>query len=91
VAAHAEEKRKWPAGTLLDTPWQDLSPLREEDLAHRHRRRGNRDRLEAGPGGTGAKTKFGGILAMLANRWRNAKSGIMRRMLEKLMRRHALP
>ncbi|MEY3203999.1 MAG: UvrABC system protein, partial [Planctomycetota bacterium] len=33
----------------------------------------------------GAKTKFEGICALLANRWRNAKSGIIRRMLEKLM------
>ena len=85
VAAHAEKKRKWPAGTLLDTPWQDLSPLQKkiwlngtgvEEIAIAWKR-GRAER--------GAKTKFEGILAMLANRWRNAKSGIMRRMLEKLM------
>ncbi|MFM8892868.1 MAG: excinuclease ABC subunit A, partial [Planctomycetia bacterium] len=85
VAAHAEAKRKLPDGTLLDTPWQDLTPLQrkiwlngtgleEIKLAWR---RGRAER--------GAKTKFEGLLAMLANRWRNAKSGIIRRMLEKLM------
>jgi excinuclease ABC subunit A len=85
VAAHAEAKRKLAAGTLLDTPWQDLKPvekkiwlngtgLEEIKLAWR---RGRAER--------GAKTKFEGILALLANRWRNAKSGIIRRMLEKLM------
>jgi excinuclease ABC subunit A len=85
VAAHAEAKRKFPTGTLLDTPWQDLTAiqkkiwlngtgLEEIKLAWR---RGRAER--------GAKTKFEGILAMLASRWRNAKSGIIRRMLEKLM------
>ena len=85
VAAHAEAKRKLAPGTLLDTPWQDLKPaekkvwlngtgLEEIQLAWR---RGRAER--------GAKTKFEGILALLASRWRNAKSGIIRRMLEKLM------
>jgi excinuclease ABC subunit A len=85
VAAHAEKKRKWPAGTLLETPWQDLSPLQKKvwlngtgvEEIEISWRRGRAER--------GARTKFEGILAMLANRWRNAKSGIMRRMLEKLM------
>ncbi|MFM8634610.1 MAG: excinuclease ABC subunit UvrA, partial [Planctomycetia bacterium] len=86
VAVHAEKKRKWPAGTLLDTPWQDLTAVQQkvwltgtgvEEISISWRR-GRAER--------GARTKFEGILAMLANRWRNAKSGIMRRMLEKLMR-----
>jgi excinuclease ABC subunit A len=85
VAAHAEAKKKLPPGTLLDTPWQELTAaqkriwldgtgLEEIQLAWR---RGRAER--------GAKTKFEGIRALLANRWRNAKSGIIRRMLEKLM------
>jgi excinuclease ABC subunit A len=85
VAAHAEAKKKLPSGTLLDTPWQDLTAaqkriwldgtgMEEIQLAWR---RGRAER--------GAKTKFEGIRALLANRWRNAKSGIVRRMLEKLM------
>jgi excinuclease ABC subunit A len=85
VAAHAEAKRKFPDGTLLDTPWQDLTALQKkiwlsgtgmEEISLVWRR-GRAER--------GAKTKFEGILAMLASRWRNAKSGIIRRMLEKLM------
>ncbi len=85
VAAHAEAKKKLSPGTLLDTPWQELTAaqkriwldgtgLEEIQLAWR---RGRAER--------GAKTKFEGIRALLANRWRNAKSGIIRRMLEKLM------
>jgi excinuclease ABC subunit A len=85
VAAHAEKKRKWPAGTLLETPWQDLSALQKKiwlngtgiDEIAVSWKRGRAER--------GARTKFEGLLAMLAARWRNAKSGIMRRMLEKLM------
>ena len=85
VAAHAEAKRKFKPGTLLDTPWQKLTPLQKkiwlsgtgvEEITIAWKR-GRAER--------GGKTKFEGILAMLANRWRNAKSGIMRRMLEKLM------
>ena len=85
VAAHAEAKKKLPPGTLLDTPWQELTAaqkrlwldgtgMEEIQLAWR---RGRAER--------GAKTKFEGLRALLANRWRNAKSGILRRMLEKLM------
>jgi|688.fasta_scaffold07637_7 excinuclease ABC subunit A len=85
VAAHAEAKKKLPPGTLLDTPWQELTAaqkriwldgtgMEEIQLAWR---RGRAER--------GAKTKFEGLRALLANRWRNAKSGIVRRMLEKLM------
>jgi excinuclease ABC subunit A len=85
VAAHAEAKKKLPAGTMLDTPWQDLTTAQKKiwlsgtglDEIKVAWRRGRAER--------GAKTKFEGLLAMLANRWRNAKSGIIRRMLEKLM------
>ena len=85
VAAYAEKKRKWPSGTLLDTPWNKLKPSQKKVWLHGTGvekipiswRRGRTER--------GTKTKFEGILAMLANRWRNAKSGIIRRMLEKLM------
>jgi excinuclease ABC subunit A len=85
VAAHAEAKRKFPDGTLLDTPWEDLTALQKKiwlngtgmEEINLVWRRGRAER--------GAKTKFEGILALLANRWRNAKSGIIRRMLEKLM------
>ncbi|NBW85566.1 MAG: excinuclease ABC subunit A, partial [Planctomycetia bacterium] len=85
VAAHAEAKRKLPPGTLLDTPWRDLTPLQKRiwlegtglDDIKLSWKRGRAER--------GANTKFEGILALLANRWRNAKSGILRRMLEKLM------
>ncbi|MEI7781282.1 MAG: excinuclease ABC subunit A, partial [Planctomycetota bacterium] len=86
VAAHAEAKKKFKPGTLLDTPWQELTPLQQKiwlngtglDEIKISWKRGRAER--------GAKTKFEGILALLANRWRNAKSSIMRRMLEKLMR-----
>ena len=85
VAAHAEKKRKWPAGTLLDTPWQDLTPLQKKVWLHGTGVEEISVSWKRGRAERGAKTKFEGILAMLANRWRNAKSGIMRRMLEKLM------
>jgi excinuclease ABC subunit A len=85
VAAHAEARKKLAPGTLLDTPWKDLTPqqrkiwltgtgLEEIKLSWK---RGRAER--------GAKTKFEGLLALLANRWRNAKSGILRRMIEKYM------
>ena len=81
VAAHAEAKRKFPDGTLLDTPWQDLTAVQKKiwlsgtgmEEINLSWRRGRAER--------GAKTKFEGILALLASRWRNAKSGIIRRML----------
>jgi excinuclease ABC subunit A len=85
VAAHAEAKKKLPPGTLLDTPWQDLTPQQKriwlagtglEDISLSWKR-GRAER--------GAKTKFEGLLALLTNRWRNAKSGIIRRMIEKYM------
>jgi excinuclease ABC subunit A len=85
VAAHAEFKKKLPPGTLLDTPWKDLTTAQKkiwlsgtgvEEIALS---------WKSGRAERGAKTKFEGICALLANRWRNAKSGIIRRMLEKLM------
>ncbi len=85
VAAHAEAKKKLPPGTLLDTPWKDLTTAQKkiwlsgtgvEEIALS---------WKSGRAERGAKTKFEGICALLANRWRNAKSGIIRRMLEKLM------
>ncbi len=85
VAAHAEEKKKLEPGTLLDTPWQDLTPAQRKiwldgtgiDTIKISWKRGRAER--------GASTKFEGIRPLLVARWRNAKSGIMRRMLEKLM------
>ncbi|MFM1997843.1 MAG: hypothetical protein RLZZ111_2230, partial [Planctomycetota bacterium] len=70
VAAHAEAKRKLAPGTLLDTPWKDLAPrdrrlwlagtgVEEIQLSWK---RGRAER--------GAKTKFEGLCAMLAARWR---------------------
>ncbi|NBS33567.1 MAG: excinuclease ABC subunit UvrA, partial [Planctomycetia bacterium] len=85
VATHAEAKKKYTAGTMLDTPWQKLTPAQKKiwlygtglETINVSWRRGRAER--------GAKTRFEGVLAMLTNRWRNAKSGIMRRMLEKYM------
>ncbi len=85
VAAYAEEKKKLDPGTLLDTPWKDLTPAQRKiwldgtgiDTIKISWKRGRAER--------GASTKFEGIRALLAARWRNAKSGIIRRMLEKLM------
>jgi excinuclease ABC subunit A len=85
VAAHAEAKKKLKPGTLLETPWKDLTAAQKKiwlngtglDEIKMAWKRGRAER--------GAKTKFEGICPLLTNRWRNAKSGIMRRMLEKLM------
>ena len=85
VAAHAEAKKKLKPGTLLETPWEDLTAAQKKiwlsgtglDEIKISWKRGRAER--------GAKTKFEGICPLLTNRWRNAKSGIMRRMLEKLM------
>ncbi len=86
VAAHGERKRKLPEGTLLDTPWNELSTahkkfwlvgtgLDEIDVSWR---RGRATR--------GMRTRFEGILSMLLARWRVAKSSIIRRQMEKLMK-----
>ncbi len=85
VAAHAEAKRKFPDGTLLDTPWQDLTALQKKIWLNGTGLEEINLAWKRGRAERGAKTKFEGILAMLASRWRNAKSGIIRRMLEKLM------
>jgi hypothetical protein len=86
VAAHAEAKKKLPAGTLLDTPGEDLTPLQRRIWLEGTGLEEIRLAWKSGKAERGAKTKFEGILSMLGNRWRNAKSGILRRMLEKLMR-----
>ncbi|MBM4020725.1 MAG: excinuclease ABC subunit A [Planctomycetes bacterium] len=85
VAAHAETKKKLPAGTLLDTPWQDLTAAQKKIWLDGTGLDDIRLAWKRGRAERGANTKFEGIRALLANRWRNAKSGIVRRMLEKLM------
>ena len=86
VAAHAEAKKRFAPGTLLDTPWQDLTPLQKKIWLSGTGLEEIRLAWKRGKAERGARTRFEGILAMLGNRWRNAKSGILRRMLEKLMR-----
>jgi len=85
VAAQAESDRKLPPGTLLDTPWKDLTPLQRRIWLDGAGLGTLRISWNRGKAERGAKTTFEGIRALLANRWRNAKSGILRRMLEKLM------
>ncbi len=85
VAAHAEAKKKLPAGTLLDTPWKDLTPAQKKIWLDGTGVENIKLAWKRGRAERGANTKFEGIRALLANRWRNAKSGIIRRMLEKLM------
>jgi len=85
VAAHAEAKRKLPPGTLLDTPWQELTAAQRKIWLHGTGLEEIKLAWRRGKAERGAKTKFEGICPLLTNRWRNAKSGIIRRMLEKLM------
>ena len=85
VAAHAEAKRKLAPGTLLDTPWQNLTAVQKKIWLHGTGMEEIKLAWRRGKAERGAKTKFEGICPLLANRWRNAKSGIIRRMLEKLM------
>jgi len=85
VAAHAEAKRKLPPGTLLETPWEKLTPVQRKVWLHGTGVEEIGLSWKRGRAERGAKTKFEGILALLATKWRNAKSGIIRRMLEKLM------
>ncbi len=85
VAAHAEAKKKLPPGTLLDTPWKDLTPAQKKIWLDGTGVENIKLAWKRGRAERGANTKFEGIRALLANRWRNAKSGIIRRMLEKLM------
>jgi excinuclease ABC subunit A len=85
VAAHAEAKKKLPQGTLLETRWRELTPAQKRlwldgtgsDSIRVAWRRGKAER--------GTKARFEGVRALLANRWRNAKSGILRRQIEKVM------
>ncbi|MFM8496059.1 MAG: excinuclease ABC subunit UvrA [Planctomycetia bacterium] len=86
VAAHAEVKKKLAPGTLLETPWERLSPAQRKIWLNGTGVEEIKLAWKRGRAERGAKTKFEGILALLANKWRNAKSGIIRRMLEKLMR-----
>ena len=85
VAAHAEKKKNYEAGVMLDTPWQKLTPTQKKIWLHGTGLETIQVSWRRGRAERGAKTKFEGVLAMLTNRWRNAKSGIMRRMLEKYM------
>ncbi len=85
VAAHAEAKKKYAAGVMLDTPWKKLTPAQKKIWLHGTGLETINVSWRRGRAERGAKTKFEGVLAMLTNRWRNAKSGIMRRMLEKYM------
>jgi excinuclease ABC subunit A len=85
VAAHVETKRKLDPGTLLDTRWKDLSPALRKVWLDGTGLEEIRLSWRQGRATRGTKTKFEGIRALLTNRWRNAKSGIIRRMLEKLM------
>ena len=85
VAAHAESNRKFPAGTLFDTPWQRLTPLQKKIWLNGTGLEEIAIRWKSGRSERGGRTKFEGILALLTNRWRNAKSSIIRRQMEKLM------
>ena len=85
VAAHAEAKRKLPVGTLLDTPWQDLTTLQKNIWLNGTGLEEIKISWNRGRAERGARTKFEGLLSMLASRWRNAKSSILRRQMEKLM------
>jgi len=85
VAAHAEAKKKLPPGTLLDTPWKNLTAAQKKIWLSGTGVEEISLSWKSGRAERGAKTKFEGICPLLANRWRNAKSGIIRRMLEKLM------
>ena len=85
VAAHAEAKKKLAPGTLLDTPWRDLTAAQKKIWLDGTGLENIKLSWKRGRAERGANTKFEGIRALLANRWRNAKSGIIRRMLEKLM------
>ena len=74
VAAHAEKKKGYDAGVMLDTPWQELTPTQKKIWLHGTGLETIQVSWRRGRAERGAKTKFEGILAMLTNRWRNAKS-----------------
>ncbi len=83
VSRHAEAKKKLPDGHMLETPWKDLTPAQKKIWLEGTGMQEIRLAFKGGKRGT--KTKFEGLLAMLAARWRNAKSGIQKRQLEKYM------
>ncbi|MBM4058010.1 MAG: excinuclease ABC subunit A, partial [Planctomycetes bacterium] len=85
VAGQAEAARRWPGGTLLDTPWEQLTALQKRVWLDGTGLGEIDVRWKRGRAERGAKTRFEGLRAMLTSRWRNAKSGIIRRMLEKVM------
>ena len=85
VAAHVEAKKKLAPGTLLDTPWKSLTPAQKKLWLNGTGLEEIKLSWKRGRAERGAKTKFEGLCGLLANRWRTAKSGIIRRMLEKLM------
>ncbi len=85
VAAHVEAKKRLEPGTLLDTPWKNLTPAQKRLWLNGTGLEEIRLSWRRGRAERGAKTKFEGLCGLLANRWRTAKSGIIRRMLEKLM------
>ena len=85
VAAHVEAKKKLAPGTLLDTPWKDLTAAQKKLWLSGTGLEEIKLSWKRGRAERGAKTKFEGLCGLLANRWRTAKSGIIRRMLEKLM------
>ncbi|MBL6712771.1 MAG: excinuclease ABC subunit UvrA [Pirellulales bacterium] len=84
VSRHAEAKKKLPDGYMIETPWQDLTAAQKKIWLEGT---GMQDIRLTFKGGAkrGVKTKFEGLLALLAARWRNAKSGIQKRQLEKYM------
>ena len=85
VAAHVEAKKKLAPGTLLDTPWNNLTAAQKKLWLSGTGLEEIKLSWKRGRAERGAKTKFEGLCGLLANRWRTAKSGIIRRMLEKLM------
>ena len=83
VSRHAEAKKKLPDGHMLETPWNELTPAQKRIWLEGTGMQEIKLAFKGGKRGT--KTKFEGLLAMLAARWRNAKSGIQKRQLEKYM------
>ncbi len=83
VSRHAEAKKKLSDGFMLETPWNELTPAQKKIWLEGTGMQEIKLAFKGGKRGT--KTKFEGLLAMLAARWRNAKSGIQKRQLEKYM------
>ncbi|MHB1037060.1 MAG: excinuclease ABC subunit UvrA [Pirellulales bacterium] len=85
VADTLERKHELPPGTLLETPWQKLDPALQELLLW-----GTGDlhvtfTWRHGPHGRKYGGKFEGIIPSLLSQYRNTKSRIQRRQLEKYM------